>query len=86
MKKFIKLTGYKSPAAGESFRTEPLWVNPELIAHMSQYQARRERAANGTYYNTFVSATSIAFAAAFAEEVVGVSVLETPEEIMEMAR
>ena len=28
----------------------------------------------------------IAFAAAFEEEVVGVSVLETPEKIMEMAR
>lgn len=86
MTKFVKLTGYKSPAAGETFRTEPLWVNPELIAHMSQHQARRERAANGAYYNTFVTVTGIAFAAAFAEEVVGVSVLETPEEIMEMAR
>lgn len=86
MTKFIKLTGYKSPAVGETFRTEPLWVNPELIAHMSRYQARSERAANGTYYNTFVPVTSIAFAAAFAEEVVGVSVLETPEEIMEMSR
>ena len=86
MTKFIKLTGYKSPTAGESFRTEPLWVNPKLIAHMSQYQARRERAANGSYYNTFITVTSIAFAAAFAEEVGGVSVLETPEKIMEMAR
>lgn len=86
MTKFIKLTGYKSPAVGETFRTEPLWINPELIAHMGQYQARRERAANGAYYNTFVPVTSIAFAAAFAEEVVGVSVLETPEEIMEMAK
>ncbi|MFA5377059.1 MAG: hypothetical protein WC455_15010 [Dehalococcoidia bacterium] len=86
MTKFIKLTGYKSPAAGETFRTEPLWVNPKLVAHMRQYQARRERAANGAYYKTFVYVTSIAFAAAFAEEVVGVSVLETPEEIMEMAQ
>ena len=86
MTKFIKLTGYKSPAVGETFRTEPLWVNPELVAHMSQYQARRERAANGAYLNTFVTVTGIAFAAAFAEEVVGVSVLETPEEIMEMAK
>ena len=86
MTKFIKLTGYKSPAVGETFRTEPLWINPELIVHMSQYQARRERAANGAYYNTFVSVTSIAFATAFAEEVVGVSVLETPEKIMEMAK
>jgi len=86
MTKFIKLTEYKSPAAGETFRAGPLWVNPELIAHMSRYQARGERAANGAYYNTFVPVTSIAFAAAFAEEVVGVSVLETPEEIMEMSR
>lgn len=86
MTKFIKLTGYKSPAVGETFRTEPLWVNPELVAYMSRYQARRERAINGAYHNTFVLVTSVAFAAAFAEEVVGVSVLETPEEIMEMSR
>ena len=86
MTKFIKLTGYKSPAVGETFRTEPLWINPKLIAYMSQYQARRERATNGAYPNTFVTVTSIAFAAAFADEVVGVSVLETPEEIMEMAK
>lgn len=86
MTKFIKLTGYKSPIAGESFSTELLWVNPKLIAHMSQYQAQRARAASGACYNTFVPVTRIAFAVASAEEVVSVSVLESPEKIMEMSR
>jgi hypothetical protein len=83
MSKFIKLSGYELPAKGEHYKIVPVWVNVELIAHMTTFSAVMFREENGRYAEERIPATSIAFAAAFADEIVGVSVLETPDAIIE---
>lgn len=77
----ITLTGYISPAQGARFTTQRIVVNPNLIAHMSEYSGLAEREKDGRYTTERVTLTSISFAAAFAEETVGVTVTESLDEI-----
>lgn len=82
----IKLTGYEPPAKGQHYTTNPIWVNLNLVAHMSTYSAWAEREDSGKFIGEKVDVTSITFAAAFAEEQIGVSVMETPAEILSSTR
>ena len=77
----IKLTGYIAPQVGAKYTTSPIWVNPRLITHMSTYEAHSARPASGPWDSPKIPVTSICFAAAFQDEQIGVSVMETPEQI-----
>lgn len=78
----IKLKGYTTPAKGQRAGEQPVWVNPRMICSMSQFYAVMEREESGKYTDERQAITSICFAAAFAEEQVGVSVYETPEQVI----
>lgn len=86
MSKFLELSGYNTPAKGECYKIVPVWVNVDLIAHMTTYDGVVQRNEDGKYTDERVPVTSIAFAAAFTDEIVGVSVLETPDAIIEASR
>lgn len=78
----MQLTGYIRPQAGAEYTTSLVWVNPRLIAHMSTYEAYSARSVSGTWDSPKIPVTSICFAAALANEQIGVSVVETPEQIL----
>lgn len=78
----IKLTQYSGPSYGQRAGEQPIWVNPQMICSMSQYNAVMERESSGAYTSERKLITSIGFAAAFAEEQLGVSVHETPEQVI----
>lgn len=80
----IELNGYIPPAKGERYQVKKVWVNPKLITHMSQCAVMAERAIDGKYLPEKILATEVSFAAAFAEEFVGVTVLNTPYEILNL--
>lgn len=77
----IQLMGYKYPEKGAEYSSEPVWINPKLICSMHYHRvvgSRNEQGANGP----MVPLTSITFAAAYAEDQVGITVCETPEQVL----
>lgn len=79
----IQLMGYKYPEKGSEYTSEPVWVNPELICSMHYHEVIGSRNANGVM-GPKVRMTSITFAAAYAEDQVGLTVCETPEQILKI--
>lgn len=78
----IELTGYIPPKSGERYTTKRVWINPRAIVSMSEYDAVAEREPDGKYTRENVKLISISFAAAYAEEQVGISVTNSADDIL----
>lgn len=86
MTQFLKLAKYILPASGACYTVEDVWINLDLVSSMAPYQAVAERSATGRYTDERVLVTSLTFAAAFAEEQIGLTVMETPEYILSLLK
>lgn len=77
----IELREYKFPTANSYHGEDPVWINPELITHMTVAKSAKERN-NGTVMGERILTTIIYFAVRDDEGQASIIVLESPAEII----